>query len=238
MQKQIKSSYQIQKFNPRIQEIQKKYEGDQQRISEETQKIYAETGFNPLAGCLPMLLQMPIFIALFQVLQEMGTRVEDVSNYCFYNILPNLVSSPSAMWATGDALAFAPYILTLIFFAGLTFLPSLLMQIGQPDSQQKRQTIIMMVAMTAMMLFIGWGSPAGVLLFWATSSLFGVLQQQITMAVMRRKEATEEAATPAPPKPVEVDVTRRQHQARPTKSSSGNAGKKTSGSKKNKKKRR
>ena len=59
--------------SPRIQEIQEKYADDQQRQAEEMQKVYAEIGFNPITGCLPLFLQMPIFVALFQVLQEMGS---------------------------------------------------------------------------------------------------------------------------------------------------------------------
>ncbi len=65
--KQLKSSFQMQQVRP-VQEIQKLYAGDQVKIQQEMQKLYQETGFNPLAGCLPMLIQMPIFIILFQVL--------------------------------------------------------------------------------------------------------------------------------------------------------------------------
>ena len=85
MQKQIKSTFQMQKFSPLMQEIQTKYADDKQRQSAEMQKLYAESGFNPLAGCLPMILQMPIFIALFQVLYDMNTRTGG-SEYTFYNI--------------------------------------------------------------------------------------------------------------------------------------------------------
>lgn len=73
----------------RIQEIQEKYADDQQRQAEEMQKVYAEIGFNPITGCLPLFLQMPIFVALFQVLQEMGSRTEGMT-YSFYNVLPSL----------------------------------------------------------------------------------------------------------------------------------------------------
>ena len=79
MQKQIRSSYRMQQFSPRIQEIQEKYADDQQRQAEEMQKVYAEIGFNPITGCLPLFLQMPIFVALFQVLQEMGSRTEGMT---------------------------------------------------------------------------------------------------------------------------------------------------------------
>ena len=100
MHKQTKSSYQMQKFQPKIKAIQDKYANDPQRLQEETQKLYAEAHFNPLAGCLPMLFQMPIFIALFQVLNEMGTRIGE-SDYSFYNIVPDLVISPSIAFPNG-----------------------------------------------------------------------------------------------------------------------------------------
>ena len=213
MQKQIKSTFQMQKFSPLMQEIQTKYADDKQRQSAEMQKLYAESGFNPLAGCLPMILQMPIFIALFQVLYDMDTRTGG-SEYTFYNILPNLVASPANAWSVGVG-PFIPYGILLIVFAGATFLPTLLQQKGT-NNPQKNQQIFMMVIMTLMMLWIGWGSPAGVLLFWATSSVFAVAQQQITLSILRRKDREREALE-AEVKPVKVDVTRKAKKPRPTK---------------------
>ena len=198
---------------PLMQEIQTKYADDKQRQSAEMQKLYAESGFNPLAGCLPMILQMPIFIALFQVLYDMNTRTGG-SEYTFYNILPNLVASPANAWSVGVG-PFIPYGILLIVFAGATFLPTLLQQKGT-NNPQKNQQIFMMVIMTLMMLWIGWGSPAGVLLFWATSSVFAVAQQQITLSILRRKDREREALE-AEVKPVKVDVTRKAKKPRPTK---------------------
>lgn len=213
MQKQIKSTFQMQKFSPLMQEIQTKYADDKQRQSAEMQKLYAESSFNPLAGCLPMILQMPIFIALFQVLYDMNTRTGG-SEYTFYNILPNLVASPANAWSVGVG-PFIPYGILLIVFAGATFLPTLLQQKGT-NNPQKNQQIFMMVIMTLMMLWIGWGSPAGVLLFWATSSVFAVAQQQITLSILRRKDREREALE-AEVKLVKVDVTRKAKKPRPTK---------------------
>jgi len=90
MHKQAKSNFQMQKIQPKIAAIQQKYADDQVRQSQEMQKLYADAKFNPLAGCVPMLLQMPIFIALFQTLREMGARPEVAGNFTFYNIVPNL----------------------------------------------------------------------------------------------------------------------------------------------------
>lgn len=213
MHKQTKSSFQMQKVQPLMQEIQRKYADDPQRQQEEMQKLYAEAKFNPLAGCLPMLLQMPIFMALFQVLSEMGGRTQG-SAYEFYNLVPSLVMRPSEAIAQGFG-TFVPYLVLMIIFAGATFLPMVLMQLGNKDNPQRKQTLIMSGVMSIFMLWISWGSPAGVLLFWGASSLIGVAQQQISMRIMKKKDAEAEEAIEV--KPIEVEVTRKPKKKRPSK---------------------
>lgn len=216
MQKQIKSSYKMNKFSPMMQELQEKYADDPQRLSEETRKLYSESGFNPIAGCLPLFLQMPIFIAVFQVLRdEMSWRVGDATNgYNFLNIVPDLTLSPASALDQGW-LVFLPYIILLLLFAGLTFAPMIIQQRNQ-EGQQKQMMLIMSAVMTVMMLFIGWSSPAGVLLFWATSSLFGVLQQQITTRVLKHEDEEVEKEI-VDVKPVTVDIVRKERKKRPKK---------------------
>ena len=213
MHKQAKSSYQMQKVQPLMQEIQRKYADDPMRQQEEMQKLYAEAKFNPLAGCLPMILQMPIFIALFQVLSEMGQRTEGTS-YAFYNLVPSLVTTPSQAFSQGFG-TFVPYVVLMIIFAGATFLPMVLQQMGNKDNPQRKQTLIMSGVMSLFMLWISWGSPAGVLLFWGASSLIGVAQQPISLRSMTLKDA--EAAETIEVKPIEVDVTRKVKKPRPKK---------------------
>ena len=121
MHKQAKSNYAMQKVQPKIQALKDRFPDDPTRQSQEMQKIYAEMKFNPLAGCLPMLLQMPIFIALFQVLREMGDRIGE-GTYSFYNLVPNLVTTPSQAFGEGFG-TFVPYLILMIIFAGATFLP-------------------------------------------------------------------------------------------------------------------
>ncbi len=213
MHTQTKSNYQMQRIQPLMTEVQTKYADNPTKMQEEMQKLYAEAHFNPLAGCLPMLLQMPIFIALFQVLQEMGSRVGD-QDYSFFNLVPNLILSPSSTFAQGFDI-FLPYVVLLIVFAGATFLPMVLMQMGQKDNPQRNTTLIMCGVMSLFMLWIGWGSPAGVLLFWGVSSLIGLAQQQISMRIMKKNDSKEEAVEEI--KPVEVNVTRKVKKKRPTK---------------------
>lgn len=213
MQKQIKSSYQMQKVQPLMQEIQLKFAGDQVRMNEEMQKLYAETKFNPLAGCLPMLLQMPIFLAMFQTLREMGTRESDTA-YTFYNMVGDLTMTPADSFAQGFG-AFVPYLVLMLVFSLATFLPMILQNI-KSDSAQRNQMLLMGGIMSLFMLWISWGSPAGVLLFWGASSIIGILQQQLTMRHLKKIDAAKEAET-IDVKPIKVDVERKVKKKRPTK---------------------
>ena len=217
MQKQIKSTHQMQKLQPIMQELQTKYADDQQRLQEEMQKLYAEAHFNPLAGCLPILLQMPIFMALFGVLRDMPRYMgNDAGSYEFYSLVPDLTMTPSMALAEGF-MTFLPYLILLILFAAATFAPMVMQQMTTPDSPQKKQTLIMAALMSVMMLWIGWSSPGGVLLFWGTSSLIGIAQQRIVMSSLKRADEAK-AAEEDEIKPIEVDVTRKVKKKRPTKS--------------------
>ena len=128
MLSQTKSSFQMQKVQPRLKEIQARFQNDPVRMQEETQKLYADAKFNPLAGCVPMLIQMPIFIALFQVLRNIQTYLPQYDYFCFYNIVPDLLATPSEVMQQGIP-AFIPYAVLIIIFVGATFLPMLLQQV-------------------------------------------------------------------------------------------------------------
>ena len=210
--KQTKSSYMTQKLQPEIERIREIFADDKVRQNEEIQKLYAETHFNPLAGCIPMLIQLPIFMALFQTLSEMGQRAE-VTGYTFYNLIPNLVMTPAQAWAV-DFRTFVPYLILMVIFAGATFLPQILMSKGQPE-QQRKQTLMMSAIMSVFMLWISWSSPAGVLLFWGVSSLIAIAMQQVSLSIVKKEiqEQEEEAAL----KPIEVNVTRNVKKKRPSK---------------------
>lgn len=214
MYTQSKSSYNMRKIQPLITQIKERFPDDVQRQNEETQKLYAQAKFNPLAGCVPMLIQMPIFIALFQVLREMSDRVSDTTDYVFFHLVPDLTLTPAGAFAI-DIPTFIPYIVLLAIFALCTFIPTLLMQNQTQDPQQKKMTLTMVVVMSIMMIWIGWSSPAGVLLFWGASSLLAIAQQQISMRVIEKKDAETEA--PAYELPSEVNVTRKVKKPRPTK---------------------
>ena len=215
MYKQSVSSFKMTQVQPKIREINERFANDPPRQQAEIQKLYAEAKFNPLAGCVPMLLQMPIFMALFQVLRNIDSYITNTGEFKFYNIVPDLLALPSDKFAEGFG-AFLPYLILMVVFAGATFLPMVLQQRMSSDSSQKNQMYIMAGVMSLMMLWLGWSSPGGVLLFWGVSSILGVTQSQLTMRYLRKKAAAEEAAT-VDVKPVQVEVTRKAKKKRPSK---------------------
>jgi YidC/Oxa1 family membrane protein insertase len=192
--KQTASMYEMQKIQPKIKALQAKYKDDKEKLQEETLKFYSENKVNPLGGCLPLLLQMPVFFALFQVL-----RTKLPADASFLGIIPKLSMAPKAVYAAGAAggagpmagiIVALPYIILVILFSVSIWLPQALMP---GDKQQKMIGAYMAIAM----LWFGWSSPAGVLLYWDVSSIWGVGQQQLTMTWMNRKKAADELAAQA-----------------------------------------
>ena len=210
MVKQTKSNYAMQKLNPKLQEIRQMYPDDRQKQQEETQKIYAEAKFNPISGCLPILLQMPIFVALFQVLRSLTERVDPGTVLSFYGVLPDLSLSPTQAYQTGGLLFCLPYYITVALFAVSILIPMIIN--GQTKDSK---TLLMSVIMVGFMAWIGISSPAGVLLFWVVSSIIGIVTQLLLTSKYKKEDKAKEAAVVA--KPVKVNVARKEKKARPTK---------------------
>jgi len=199
MVKQVRSTYELQKHQPKMKEIQEKYKDDKEKQSQKLQEFYAEHKVNPFASCLPMLLQMPIFIALFQMLAAPseskplgGPLAEYLSSNSgvgsFFNIIPDIMNSAKGVYAGSGVIAVIPYVALLLIFALSILIPQLM---TPGDKSQKQNQRVMGFSMAAMMLFFGWGMPAGVLLYWDTSSVIGIVQQWFTQKAM--KKATEDA---------------------------------------------
>lgn len=204
-----KSSARMQALQPKMKEIQERYADNPQRMNEEMQKFYSENKFNPLGGCLPLLLQMPVFFALFSVLRD-SLPVEAH----FFGILDSLSQSVAGALASGGIAGAWVFIVLDIAFGLLTFLPMYLNS-ASSSAEQRSQTLIMGAVMAAMMMWFGWSVPVGVLLYYDTSAAWGVIQQLfITNKVMesvRQKEAARVANQ------VVVDVVRKEKKARPHK---------------------
>ena len=202
--KQTKSMYELQAVQPKIKALQEKYKNDKEKQQEELMKFYQENKVNPFGGCLPLLLQMPIFIALYQVLgspakftgpsfAKLLMSLEPAAREAakrFWVILPDLTQTAGVVYkAAAKASVLAgiwqalPYIIFVVLFGVSTWLPQYLMT---KDPQQRRTGTYMAL----MMLFFGWSVPGGVLIYWITSSGIQVIQQTITQRMLARSEGT------------------------------------------------
>lgn len=98
--KQIKSMQAMQALQPKIKEIQKKYKGNKAKAQEETMRLYKEAGVNPLGGCLPVLAQFPLLIAMYAVIRAPGYEPVTVDNQPAYMITNNHLPTDSALFAS------------------------------------------------------------------------------------------------------------------------------------------
>lgn len=200
--KQTRSMYELQRIQPKIKELQKKYANDKEKLQEETLKFYQENKVNPFGGCLPMLLQMPLLIALYQVLGgtegSPGLMMQYLSDKGeigrFLFLIPDIAKTPGMVFRTEGIIAVIPYAILVVLFGLSVWLPQALM----PGERQQK---MIGLYMGIFMLFFGWTAPAGVLLYWDISSAWGVAQQQIMMASLKRHDEESDAPVIVEPSP-------------------------------------
>jgi YidC/Oxa1 family membrane protein insertase len=189
--KQTRSMIAMQKIQPEIKKLQEKYKDDKEKLSQEMMKFYKENKVNPLGGCLPLILQLPVFFALFEVLRKylLTPPVNIVGNtFQVIQKLPGFVQGTPAsaalynipflksagfLWIDNlaDSTRIAdPYFILIALLAVTTWYSQ---KQVMTDPRQKNMMIIMPI-ITA---FIGWSLPAGVVLYWLTTNALQIAQQ-------------------------------------------------------------
>jgi YidC/Oxa1 family membrane protein insertase len=188
--KQLQSTKAQQELQPKLRELQEKYGKDRQKLSEEQMKLYKEAGINPLGGCLPLLIQLPVLWGLYQALYVLANpSVNQLTNARFF-WLPDLAYPTLAVgtkWL-GEASQAQDWG-KLITYASLPIfmlITQLLLQkmsqprkdpkTGQQDAQAKMMSQMMMF-MPIMFAWITLGLPSGLTLYWTVSNLLGMVQQ-------------------------------------------------------------
>jgi len=177
-QKSMKSMRDMQKLQPKMKELRETLKGDAQKLNSEMMKLYKEHGVNPVGGCLPMLLQMPVFIALFQVL----SRTIELRQAPFMLWIQDL-SSP-------DVIAHLPF--SLPFIGGNLSLLPILMGVAMFVQQKMQSTDPKQAAMTYMMpvvftvLFFKF--PSGLVLYWLVNNILTIGHQYLMVRSDRAKE--------------------------------------------------
>ncbi len=172
-QAQFKSMAQMQKLQPLLKALQAKHKGDPQKINTETMALYKEHNVNPLAGCLPVLLQLPILFALYWSIQK---RLGDFSNEHFAWIGSALSLKYPAI--LGTSLAATDMVLLALYVVSMY----LSVRYGSPpssDPQQAQTQKIMAFVSPAMIAYIGlkyhWASA--LILYWLAINVFTMGQQ-------------------------------------------------------------
>ncbi len=172
--KQTKSMQALQKIQPKLKKLQEKYKNDKEKLQREMMKFYAENKVNPLGGCLPLLLQLPIFFALFRMLLRNKALQE-----AGFLLIPSL--SKSAGDFSIATLQAQPYNSLIVLMVLTTYISQKMIT---ADPQQEK----MMIPMTLLMAFIAWRLPAGILIYWVTTNIWTIVQQYVTIKTIPREE--------------------------------------------------
>jgi YidC/Oxa1 family membrane protein insertase len=184
--KQTRSMLAMQRIQPEIKKLQEKHKDDKEKLSQEMMKFYKENKINPLSGCLPLLMQMPIFIALYTVLRKyvMTPPIMLLGSVVQKNVTPygaslivvqgSLIRNTSFLGIENlsdslRAAGIAGYVLIILLMASTWYSQKQVMT----DPRQKG----MMYAMPLIMGFIGFSLPAGVVLYWVTTNILQIIQQ-------------------------------------------------------------
>jgi YidC/Oxa1 family membrane protein insertase len=183
--RQIHSMQSLQKHAPQMKEIQKKYKHDRQKQNEELMKFYRENSINPAASCLPMLLQLPVFIALYYSLRHFAFKGGTLA---FLHFIPSIKDGTTDHWGG--------YVLLVVYVASQMASSYFMM-----TTTDKTQRVLFMLMPVVFVVFIS-RFPAGLVLYWVTTNLWTVGQGLITRRLMSRTPAPslERRSSRTPPK--------------------------------------
>jgi YidC/Oxa1 family membrane protein insertase len=205
--KSTRSMREMQVIQPEVKRLQKKYKNDRQKMNVEVMALYKEHGVNPFGGCLPLLLQMPVFIALFYLVRapleylasnvslatDMKQRALEVHNFLGIRLDCTPVDAYSGrqgqfegiteVCSSGGIVGALPYFLLIALMGATTWYQQkqmTSMRSGQTDPQQQQMQTFMKI-MPFILVFFGFSFPIGVILYWITTNLWTIVQQRIML---------------------------------------------------------
>ena len=163
-------------LNPKLQEIKLKFKDDKAAQSAETMKLYKENNINPLAGCLPLIIQLPILIALYQAFIA-GLKPENLTMLYKFVLNPGIVNKVSFGFI--DITSKMP--LLAVFAGAAQFFQAWVTkaqnQGSSPNKEMAALNSQMLYFFPIMIIVIGWNLPAGLVLYWITTTAFSILEQ-------------------------------------------------------------
>ncbi len=210
-QKSVKSQAEMQKLQPKLAEIKKKYKNDKQKLTEETMKLYKEQKVNPLSSCLPLLIQLPFLLAVYQVFR---TGLANNGSDLLYSFVQNPGTVNSVSFGIIDLAVPSIYLAVLAAIAQF-FQARMLPTAPKPkkvDANSKDESMManmnksMKYFMPIITLIIGMQLPGGLALYWFITTLLTSLQQ---LVLFRKKDSDKDGDTKpkelTEPKPVETN---------------------------------
>lgn len=195
---QLKSAQKMQALKPHLDKIKEKHKNDKARQQQETMQLYKQHGINPAAGCLPLLIQMPLFIALYNVflkivnvdtmggMEEINKALYSKSLYLektwdsrFFGI--SLAATPSNAWQAAPVLLAVPVVTAILQFIQSKMMSPKVSSTpsdkNKGDDFQKAMQTQMVYFLPLMIGFFSFSFPIGLSLYWNTFTVFGIIQQ-------------------------------------------------------------
>ena len=164
--KQEKSMKKMRELQPELEKIKEKYKNNPQEYQQKTAELYRESGVNPLGGCLPLLIQMPVFVALYWAFS--GNAIPADAKFLWFTL-----KQPDRLFMIGN-LAFN---LLPILNVGVTYIQQKIMTSATSGQESNQQMQTMLYMMPLMMLFIFYKMPSGVTLYYLVSGALSLVQQ-------------------------------------------------------------
>lgn len=183
-------SVKMAELQPKMQELQQKYKDKPQQLNLEMAKLYKQVGYNPVSGCLPMILQMIILFALYNVFNNyfefrgasfISGWIDDLSKGDV--LFTWKADIPFVSWFTQSTLRLLPFIYTIS-----QLVSGKITQFGNPGSSGG-QMKFMMYGLPLIFFFLFYNVPSGLLLYWTTSNILQIGQQIIINQIMKKKSA-------------------------------------------------
>jgi YidC/Oxa1 family membrane protein insertase len=189
--KGVKSMQRLQQLQPEISRLRERYKEDKQRMNQEVMRFYQEQKVNPLGSCLPLALQIPFFIALFQLLRSSEFRHDIASNHSFLFIddLAHKVTQPAVL------------VTLIVLYIGTQLASTMVTTLSADKNQQRIMYALPFVFATFIVNF-----PAGLIVYWITTNVWTVGQQLLVRKLYPKPEPIgprdqEDEARPARGKP-------------------------------------
>ena len=164
--KQEKSMKKMRDLQPELDKIKEKYKDSPQEYQQKTAELYRENGVNPLGGCLPLLIQMPIFVALYWAFS--GNAIPADAKFLWFTL-----KQPDRLFMMGN---FA-FNLLPILNVGVTYIQQKIIASATSGQESNQQMQTMLYMMPIMMLFIFYNMPSGVTLYYLVSGALSLVQQ-------------------------------------------------------------